>query len=265
MTAHPSEPAGRAPYGVFASVYDLLMADMPYGEWLGWLEAYWAERGRPETVVDLGCGTGTIAIPLAQAGLSVVGIDLSGDMLAVARHKEASVRSELHVPGELRWLEGDMREWTLPEPVDAAVSLCDSVNYLLTEQDVLRMFRRTYEGLKPGGALLFDAHHANRLEELAATEPFCLDEEDVSYIWTCELDEASTTIEHRVSFFLPEPDGRYVRVVETHRQRAYPEATLRRLLAEAGFAHVETYADFTFEPVDDETTLRMFFAATKPR
>jgi len=251
------------PYGAFAYVYDKLMSDMPYGEWLGWLEAYWSKIGRPATVVDLGCGTGTIAIPLAQAGIHVTGIDLSEDMLAVARHKEAAVRSELRVPGALRWLRADMREWSLPEPVDAAVSLCDCINYLPTEDDVLRAFRRAYEGLRPGGSFLFDAHHRNRLDMYAENEPFCLDDDEVSYIWYCDLDEDADTVTHRLTFFLPDGDGRYARVKETHRQRAYSERKLRELLAEAGFADVETYADFTFDPVDDDATLRMFFAARR--
>jgi SAM-dependent methyltransferase len=264
MSVHEEAPRrSKGPYGAFAYVYDRLMADMPYGEWLGWLEAYWEVNGRPSTVVDLGCGTGTIAIPLAQAGLHVTGIDLSGDMLAVARHKEASARSELHIPGDVLWQQGDMREWTLDHPVDTVLSLCDCLNYLLTEEDLLRAFRSTYEGLTAGGTFLFDMHHANQLDEYMRLEPFFLDDDDVSYIWTCTLDEATTAIAHRLVFFLPDEGDRYARVVENHRQRAYPEAAVRRLLAEAGFTQVASYADFTFEPVDEDSTLRMFFAARR--
>lgn len=250
-------------YGDFAYVYDHLMADMPYGEWIAWLEAYWDAHGRPSAVADLGCGTGTIAIPLAQAGLNVTGIDLSHDMIAVARDKEASIRKELHIPGVLRWQQGDVREWKLPEPQDAAISLCDCLNYVLTEVDLLRAFRSTFEGLAPGGTFLFDMHHENQLEAYMEHEPFCHDDEEVSYLWTCELEEETATITHRLVFFLPEEDGRYRRVEETHRERAYSEATVRRLLAEAGFRRVESFADFSFESVDDASTMRMFFAATK--
>jgi SAM-dependent methyltransferase len=255
--------SSKEPYGAFAYVYDRLMADMPYGEWLGWLDAYWDAHGRPSRVVDLGCGTGTIAIPLAQAGLDVTGIDLSEDMLAVARDKEASARKELQVPGRLVWRQGDMREWSPEEPVDAVVSLCDCLNYLPDEGDLLRAFRSTYEGLAPGGTFLFDVHHANQLEEYIVHEPFCLDDEDVSYIWTCALDEATTTITHRLVFFMPAEAERYARVVETHRQRAYSESTIRSLLGKAGFQSVSSFSDFTFEPVNDDSTLRMFFAARR--
>src|SRR5690606_37960120 len=118
--------AQHTAYGPFALVYDQLMADMPYGEWLGWLDLYWeAHGGRPSSVADLGCGTGTIAIPLAQSGIDVTGIDLSDQMIAIARGKEEAIRRETAVPGKLEWLQGDVREWSLPNPVDAAISLCD--------------------------------------------------------------------------------------------------------------------------------------------
>ncbi len=265
MTNASAAPRGSGgPYGAFAYIYDRLMEDMPYGEWLGWLDAYWAAGGvRPERIVDLGCGTGTIAIPLAKSGLDVIGVDLSADMIEVARRKEAAVRAELAVPGKLEWAVGDMREWTAPEPVDAVVSLCDCLNYLAEEADVVRAFRAVRASLKPGGVFLFDMHHPNQLDAYMANEPFCHDDEEASYIWTCELDEATSTIAHRLTFFVRSEDGRYDRSVETHRQRVYSEATIRRLLAEAGFARIETYADFTFEPVDDDETTRMFFAAAK--
>lgn len=259
----PSFPEGS--YGTFASVYDRLMADMPYGEWLAWLDAYWTRYGRPRAVVDLGCGTGTVAIPLAQTGMHVTGIDLSDEMIGVARRKEAACRAELHIPGTIRWVCGDMREWSLPEPVEGAVSLCDCLNYLPNEADLFAAFRRTCEGIVPGGSFLFDMHHPNQFEQWMANEPFCLDDEDVSYIWTCSPGEEAATIEHRMTFFVAAEaaSGRFDRIRETHRQRAYAAPVVLRLLAEAGFAEAEAYADFTFGPVDDATTMRMFFAARK--
>ncbi|HZG78500.1 MAG TPA: class I SAM-dependent methyltransferase [Paenibacillus sp.] len=264
MTKHDKAPhASGEAYGAFAYVYDRLMEDMPYGEWLGWLDAYWSANGRPSTVVDLGCGTGTIAIPLAQSGLRVIGIDLAPDMIEVARRKEAAVRAEVPLAGELSWSVGDMRDWSLPAPVDAVVSLCDGLNYLTDESDLARAFAAAHAALAPGGTFLFDMHHPNRLEEYMENEPFCRDDEEAAYVWTCELDDAATTITHRLTLFLREPDGRYARVVETHRQRVYSEAAVRKLLREAGFARVESFADFSFEPVDDDETMRMFFVATK--
>lgn len=256
--------ARAAAYGPFALVYDRLMADMPYGEWLSWLDLYWeAHGGRPASVADLGCGTGTIAISLAQSGIDVTGIDLSAQMIAVAREKQEAIQSEVAVPGKLEWLVGDVREWSLPKQVDAAISMCDCFSYLLSEEDLLRAFRRTYEGLKPGGTFLFDMHHANQIADYVENEPFCHDDEAVSYIWTCDPMEEGMGVLHKLVFFFPEEDGRYRRVEETHRQRAYPVETVSRLLQEAGFRQVDAFADFSFEPICEQDTRRMFFAAVK--
>jgi ubiquinone/menaquinone biosynthesis C-methylase UbiE len=75
-------------YERFAYTYDRLMREMPYGDWLRFAREAWNEYGiTPKTIVDLGCGTGNIAIPLGLEGFDVTGIDLSEDMLAVALQK----------------------------------------------------------------------------------------------------------------------------------------------------------------------------------
>jgi SAM-dependent methyltransferase len=256
--ASPSQPS----YQTFAYVYDQLMADMPYGEWLGWLESYWSIHGRPTTIVDLGCGTGTIAIPLAQSGMQVKAIDLSKDMLQVANRKAMAAQQDMTFTGTLEWVEADMRRWSTKQKVDSVISLCDCLNYMTSEEDLLLTFQSTYNGLVDGGTFLFDMHHWNQLADVAAHEPYCLDEEDLAYIWTCQLDETVSSLEHRLVLFVRE-DNRFIRVVESHRQRAFPASTVVQLLKKAGFDHVETYADFTYEPIDHDTTLRMFFVAVK--
>src|SRR5690606_20887114 len=174
-------------YKQFASVYDRLMEDMPYAEWLRFARQIWEKRNMPETVVDLGCGTGSIAIPLAKSGFRVFGIDLSADMLTIARSKwDDNMGRGPSGAGSIRWLQQDMRDWELPEAVDTVLSFCDCINYLLEERDVEAAFRRTWRGLKEGGVFLFDVHAPRQLERYAEEQPFTLDERDVAYIWTSE-------------------------------------------------------------------------------
>lgn len=150
-----------ASYRKFAYVYDELMQDMPYPDWLRFARQAWDQYGMPHTVAELGCGTGSITIPLVNSGFEVAGIDLSSDMLAVARRKmETTPQGQrLFREGSVRWIQQDMREWILPEPVDSVISFCDCLNYLLEEEDIISTFRRTHAGLKPGGTFLFDVHH----------------------------------------------------------------------------------------------------------
>ncbi|WP_042159447.1 class I SAM-dependent DNA methyltransferase [Paenibacillus gorillae] len=247
-------------YGQFASVYDRLMVDMPYAQWLQFAESCWQRYGVPESVVDLGCGTGSIAVPLALSGKRVYGIDLSADMLAVARSKwdELPARS-----GSAVWLQQDMRDWRLLEPADCVLSFCDCMNYLTEEADVEAAFRAAYDGLKgDGGLFLFDVHPPALLRRYADEQPFILDEDDIAYIWTSELDEERCEIEHHLTIFAQERGERFRRFEELHRQRAYDPAWIESALRRAGFETVDRYADFELKPAG-EGSERLFFAAVK--
>ncbi|WP_310551538.1 class I SAM-dependent DNA methyltransferase [Paenibacillus glufosinatiresistens] len=253
-------------YGKFAYVYDELMADMPYARWLAFAEEAWERFGRrPGSVAELGCGTGSIAIPLSERGYEVTGIDLSSDMLAVAQQKLEERPGGLRRlrEGGVRWVRQDMTEWELGEPVDAVISFCDCLNYVLDEQGVEAVFARTYEGLAPGGLFLFDVHHPNTLVRYDEEQPFIYDEERISYIWTCELDVPRREIEHRLSIFVREEGDRYRRFEEIHVQRAYEPEWIVAALARAGFTGIEKVADFEWLPAGDDAE-RLFFAAVKP-
>ncbi|WP_141499791.1 class I SAM-dependent DNA methyltransferase [Paenibacillus luteus] len=252
-------------YGQFATVYDQLMEDMPYADWLGFARAGWSHYGgMPSTVVDLGCGTGSLSIPLARSGCHVYGIDLSSDMLTVARSKWDELPQQLVKPrsGSIQWLQQDMREWELQEPVDAVISFCDCLNYLTEEADIEAAFRATYAGLRTGGTFLFDMHPPSQLIRYAEEQPFTLDERDVAYIWTCDFEEERCEIEHHLTIFSREEDSRFYRFEESHVQRAYDPDWIEAALRRAGFQTVDRYADFEFTPADHESE-RLFFAAVK--
>ncbi|WP_028611332.1 class I SAM-dependent DNA methyltransferase [Paenibacillus harenae] len=252
-------------YGQFAAVYDQLMEDMPYADWLGFARESWSKYGMPSTVVDLGCGTGSLSIPLARSGFHVYGIDLSSDMLSVARGKWDEAPQLVTRPrtGTIRWLQQDMREWELQEPVDAVISFCDCINYLTEESDIEAAFRATCTGLRSGGTFLFDMHPPGQLIRYAKEQPFVLDERDVAYIWTCELEEERCEIEHHLTIFtLNGDDSRFYRFEETHVQRAYDPDWIEAALLRAGFQTVDRYADFELKPANRDSE-RLFFAAVK--
>lgn len=263
-------------YGQFAYIYDKLMEDMPYPRWLSFIRQCWEASGKPETVVDLGCGTGNLSIPLAQSGLRVYGIDLSDDMLAVAQDKtEQQQRTfPFAAGGSVTWLQQDMREWELPEQVDSVISCCDCINYLTEEADLAETFRQTFAGLKDGGTFIFDVHTEGQLRSYAEMQPFTLNDDDISYIWTSDLDEERCEIEHDLAIFVREAewlgsdssaelgDSRYLRIDETHVQRAYPLPRIEALLKESGFSQIYVYADFARKAPTPKTE-RAFFVCVK--
>ncbi|MFD2333754.1 class I SAM-dependent DNA methyltransferase [Cohnella sp. GCM10020058] len=260
-------------YREFASVYDRLMEDMPYPEWLSFARECWEKYGMPKTVVDLGCGTGNIAIPLAKSGFRIFGIDLSADMLSVARAKWESVpqrgigRASGGEEGNIRWLQQDMRDWEIPEPVDCVLSFCDSLNYLTEPEDVVSSFKHSYAGLRPGGLFIFDVHAPSQLARYGEEQPFVLDDKDVAYLWTCDYDPDRREVEHELTFFVREEGGSgaglYRRFEEGHVQRAYEPDWLAGQLAEAGFELLHRCADFSWN-APTAASERLFFVARRP-
>lgn len=261
-------------YRQFAAVYDRLMEEMPYSDWMSFARRCWDKYGVPRTIVDLGCGTGNLTIPLARSGFSVFGIDLSSEMLSVARSKWEASASRLgsrDEPGTIRWLQQDMRDWDLPQPVDAVISFCDCLNYLTEPEDVTSAIRHTYDGLAPGGLFLFDVHSPRQLERYAEEQPFVYDEKDVAYLWTCDYDADRKEIEHSLTFFIQEESGAksgpgalYSRFEESHVQRAYDPDWIADQLSEAGFELLHRFADFKWEKPDEQSE-RLFFVARKPK
>src|SRR5690554_1513650 len=138
-------------YTQMASVYDSFMAEAPYGKWLDFTKEILGRYGRPvQTIMDLGCGTGEIALKLAEEDFHVTGVDYSPDMLALAAHKAG----QRNLP--VRWIRQDMRELDGFDHMDLAVSYCDSINYITTEQELFNVFRRVAASLKHDGLFIFD-------------------------------------------------------------------------------------------------------------
>jgi SAM-dependent methyltransferase len=253
-------------YEQFAYTYDRLMEGMPYEAWLRFAREGWSHYGlTPSTLVDLGCGTGSLAIPLSLEGIRVYGIDLSEDMLAVAAQK-AEEQSAVLKAGSVQWVHQDLREWELPEQADTVISFCDCMNYLLEEEDLLQSFRQVYEGLRSGGLFMFDVHTPFQLESYAEMQPFFLNDDDVSYIWTSELDRQRMQIEHALTIFTLAGgnQGLFRRIDEVHDQRAYPLDWIKEQLMKTGFTDVQVSADFNWLQAPTATSERAFFSAIKP-
>ena len=119
-------------YTGFAEVYDLFMDNIPYEEWGEYVKGLLKEYGVDEgLVLELGCGTGTMTEILASAGYDMIGIDQSEEMLEEALEKKQESGHEI------LYLCQDMREFELYGTVRAIICICDSMNYILEEEEVL--------------------------------------------------------------------------------------------------------------------------------
>ena len=252
---------GRARYGHLAFVYDRLMQDAPYDDWFRWTEAMWRVTGKtPGSLLDLACGTGRLTWKFARAGYRVTGVDLSAEMLTVAESKRMERQGEARA---ITWLQQDMRELLLPERVDAVVCFCDSLNYLLDEDDWRKTFRAVSQSLHSAGLFLFDIHSQYKLQRLLGDETFAWEEDGVYCVWHNRFDEQEWSVEEDLTLFVEQANGYYERFDERHRQRTFPVETVNAWLGEAGFDVKRVSGDFRRGEGVKDTDERWFFCAQK--
>jgi ubiquinone/menaquinone biosynthesis C-methylase UbiE len=245
-------------YGKFAYLYDELMKDVPYEEWVEFINRQIKKYGiSGMKLLDLACGTGELSIRLAQAGFTVTGVDLSNDMLAVAREKADTNGQSLFL------VEQDMSELEGLGEFDVICIFCDSLNYLQTESSVVQTFERVREHLKPGGLFLFDVHSLYKMNELFIDQTYAYNGEEISYIWQCFAGEDSNSVEHELTFFeLDHASNLYHRYDELHFQHTFPIEQYEKWLADNGFEILSITADFQDRKPSDKSE-RIFFTTRK--
>lgn len=245
-------------YGSLAAAYDGLTTDIDYAAVLDFLEAILHQAGkRPETVLDLACGTGSMSLLLAERGYRVLGADISEEMLTEAAAKAAKLTENPPY-----FICQPMQRLRLPEPVDAVFCLLDSLNYLTEPADCRQTFSRVFRALKDGGVFLFDINTPQKLRALDGQ--VFLDENAESYcVWRAEFDEAENCCYYGIDLFRKH-GALWERSFEQHCEYAYAPSTLRQWLLEAGFARVACYGDRRME-VPNEVEQRIYFAAWKEK
>ena len=230
-------------YGALASSYDGLMVDGAYLRRVDFLERQFRRSGLPvRSVLDLACGTGTIACLLAERGYRVTATDGSEEMLTQAVAKASCLEG----PPPL-FLHQAMPRLRLIEPVDAAVSTLDSLNYLTRVRDLRETFRRVHRWLRPGGQFLFDVNTPYKLRRMDGQ--MYMDETEESFcVWRTFFSEKMRVCTYQVDLFRLRPDGAWERDFEEHRERAWEAAELRQYLSEAGFEKISITGDLSMRP-----------------
>ena len=205
-------------------------------------------------IAELGCGTGSMTELLAAEGYDMIGIDNSPDMLEVAQEKR--VESGL----DILYLMQDMREFELYGRVRAVISICDCMNYILEEEDLLEVFRLVNNYLDPGGIFVFDMNTPYKYREVIGNTTIAENREEGSFIWENCFDEESQVNEYALTLFIKEEDDLYRKHEEFHYQKAYEPERVKELLEEAGLKVEAIYDAFTREPVREDSE-RIYFIA----
>lgn len=263
-------------YTGFAQVYDSFMDNIPYEDWCKYLAGLLKEYNINDgLVLDLGCGTGNITELLAMRGYDMIGIDNAEEMLTIAMEKKMDypepVTSE-DKRNNILYLLQDMREFELYGTVNAVISICDSMNYIMSEEELVTVFRLVNNYLEKDGMFFFDLNTEYKYRTILANNTIAENREECSFIWDNYYYEEEKVNEYDLTIYVKdgeleeelEEEGIFRRFDETHYQKAYSLDTIKRLLEEANMEFVAAYDAFTKEPVK-ETSERIYIVARECR
>ena len=239
-------------YDGFAEVYDLFMDNVPYGEWaeriVKRLKEFDIEEG---LVAELGCGTGKMTRLLSKAGFDMIGIDNSVEMLGKARENTPDESVLYHCQ--------DMREFELYGTVRAIVSVCDCMNYITDEDDLLTVFKLAWNYLDFDGPFIFDMLTPHKYRDIMGDNVFAESREDAAFIWENEFDGDEELNYYGLTLFVRDGE-KFDRLYEEHVQRAYEPKMVAELLEKAGLKDISVIDEATGGPVTDETERAVFTA-----
>jgi len=253
-------------YQSFAKVYDILMDNISYEDWgeylVSLLKKYEISEG---LILDLGCGTGNITSFLHEAHYNMIGLDNSWDMLTIAKDKA------LENNQDILYLSQDMRDFELYGTVKAVVSICDSLNYILDEDELLHVFELVNNYLDPGGIFIFDLNTLYKYENVLGERTFAENREDLSFIWDNYYDIESGINTYDLSIFIKselnadEGAELFTRFTEEHYQRAYSLEKVKELILKAGLELVEILDAFTCDPPNEHSERIYMIAREKDK
>ena len=245
-------------YEALAPFYDAFNGDLDYGKWADFIEESFRRyySGKVESVLDLACGTGRMTEELCRRGYDMIGVDISPDMLAVAR---ASAERK-GMADRILYLCQDMCEFELYGTVEAVVCCLDAVNHVTDRAALSRCFHWVHNYLVPNGLFLFDVNSPYKFREIYGDRAYVLEDEGVVCAWQNHFSERTKLCDFYISLFEETESGLYERTDTARRERLYTIPMLRRLLKENGMELLCVCPDFSFGNIQ-ENSERYYVAA----
>jgi ubiquinone/menaquinone biosynthesis C-methylase UbiE len=229
------------PYSKFAKAYDQMMSNVNYPRWTDYMENLFAHyKHNPKKVLDLACGTGSLTILMAQRGCyEMWGVDKTAEMLEIARYKAERLGLKIH------FSQQNMKDLTLDQKVDAVLCLYDSINYILTLEELVQVFKRVREVLADEGLFIFDVTTEHNIVKHFHMQTFAENQVDYSYIWKNVYSTYDKICRTHLTFFLKE--GEYFqRHEELHLQKIFEVKEVKNALETAGFELLSSFDCYTF-------------------
>ncbi len=250
-----------------AEYYDLVPAYAGRADTDFYVAAAEREQG---PVLELGCGTGRLLIPIARTGIPITGIDVSSGMLA--RCREKLQREEPAVRHRATTLQFDMTDFSLAQPFALVLAPFRCFQHALDVQRQISCLRNVHRNLAPGGMLILDVfqvhaartHDPKYLQEEAEFSGLRLPDGRTlgrsSRIAAFHRAEQINDVE--LIYHVRHADGHEERLVHAFPMRYYFRYELEHLLARCGFAISALYGDYDGSALRDDSP-EMIFVAKK--
>lgn len=246
-------------YSVLAPVYDRLNGTVDYGLWADYIEKCFGKftDKKIRSVLDLGCGTGSMTLELAKRGYDLTGLDLSEDMLSVAdnRVREAGLDDILFVCG-------NMASFELYGTVDAVVCCLDGINHLYRKEDLLSCFALVANYLEDDGLFIFDLNTPYKFGAVYGNNDYILEDDGIMCCWRNRLSKKGDVVDFYLTVYEEQDDGSWLRTDGVERERAYGLRAIENALKSVGLKIVDISAGYDFEDVSI-TTERWYITAKK--
>lgn len=244
-------------YGRFAELYDKLTFDVPYNEYADVVEILIKKHGvNSELILDLACGTGSLAGILSARGYDMIAADGSEEMLGCAIEKYGQEK--------ILFLNQPMQEFELFGTVDVIICMLDSVNYLTEKDDLYKTFALCHNYLNNGGLLLFDLNSEYKFKNILADNIYTYETEDIFYVWENNYNDKEKLCDFFLTFFKEKENGLYDRIDEHHIERCYSDEEIAEALEKNGFEITGRYDGYSQNPVKIDSE-RVLYSAVKRR
>ncbi len=243
-------------YRNFASRYDILMKNADYEKRTEFICSLFSAYDRmPALLLDLACGTGEFSERFNRKGVSVIGVDISEDMLCIARDKSVKNGSDV------LYLCQNATELDLYGTVDGAVCMLDSLNHITDRDDLKKAISRVSLFLEKDRLFIFDVNTAYKHNKVLADNSFVFEEEGFMCVWQ-NITENNVT-DMKLDFFTENEKGGYSRSTEYITERAYTESEIKSVLDAANLEILAVLDDMTGTPATDKTERAVYVTRKK--
>jgi len=234
-------------YSEFAAVYDALMCDANYAARSKYLLSLFQKYDRkPTLLLDLACGTGGFSNEFSKEGVQVIGVDISPEMLTVARE------SSMDLGQDVLYLCQNATELDLYGTVDGAICCLDSLNHITDYEDFKAAIGKVSLFLEPQRLFIFDVNTLYKHEFVLGNNIIVKETDEVYCVWQNEYNDSTHTTDINLDFFICE-DGVYYRSEEHFCERAYVHTEIAEACSEAGLEIVAVFDEMTENPPDGKT------------